>query len=152
MISVIIFLQIYDFRDGKGVGLLISYTMQFETYLPNGYSRAMTKGEEYSCPVEAAIDIIGGKWKPWIIWCLRDGEERFSELQKRMPCASSKMLTKQLRELEQDGILSRKIYPVIPPKVEYSLTPFGKTAIPLVETLCEWGSKYLNLNESCTRG
>ena len=111
----------------------------------------MARGEGYSCPVEAAIDIIGGKWKPWIIWCLRDGTLRFSELQKKMPCATSKMLTKQLRELERDGIISRKIYAEIPPKVEYSLTPSGKTAIPLVETLCEWGCKYLNLNEGCPR-
>lgn len=109
----------------------------------------MTEVEEYSCPVEAAIDIIGGKWKPWIIWCLRDCVLRFSELQKELPGVSPKVLTKQLRELEGDGIISRKIYPEIPPKVEYSLTPLGRTVIPVVEALCVWGSEYIN--RSCTR-
>jgi len=106
----------------------------------------MAKENEYSCPVEAAIDIIGGKWKPWIIWCLRDGALRFSELQRELAGVSPKMRTKQLRELEEDGMVSRKIYPEIPPKVEYSLTSSGRTAIPLVEALCEWGSGYLNIS------
>jgi len=106
----------------------------------------MIRGEEYSCPVEAAIDIIGGKWKPWIIWCLRHKVLRFSELQKELSGISPKILTKQLRELEGDGIVSRRIYAEIPPKVEYSLTPSGKTVIPVVETLCEWGKDYLDRN------
>jgi DNA-binding HxlR family transcriptional regulator len=101
-------------------------------------------GEKYSCPVEAAIDIIGGKWKPWIIWCLRDNVLRFSELQKELPGVSPKILTKQLRELEGDGIILRRVYPEIPPKVEYSLTASGRTVIPVVEALCDWGKDYLD--------
>jgi DNA-binding HxlR family transcriptional regulator len=109
----------------------------------------MKEVEEYSCPVEATIDIIGGKWKLWIIWCLRDSVLRFSELQKEMPGVSPKVLTKQLRELEGRGIVLRKIYPEIPPKVEYSLTPLGRTTIPIVDALCEWGKEYIN--KSCAR-
>ncbi|ADN37259.1 transcriptional regulator, HxlR family [Methanolacinia petrolearia DSM 11571] len=100
-------------------------------------------GKTYHCSVEAALDVIGGKWKPLILWKLGDGVMRFSELQKALPGVNAKMLTKQLRELEEDGIILRTVYPEVPPRVEYSITGFGMTLIPVLEALCEWGSKYL---------
>jgi DNA-binding HxlR family transcriptional regulator len=99
----------------------------------------------YFCPVEGTLDVIGGKWKPLIIWFLRKRVLRFSELQRSIPGITDVMLTKQLRELEKDGVIKRKIYTQIPPKVEYSLTPLGKTIIPLLDTLCDWGIKHMKI-------
>jgi DNA-binding HxlR family transcriptional regulator len=103
-------------------------------------------GKSYHCPVEAALDVIGGKWKPLILWALGDNVLRFSELQKGLPGVNTKMLTKQLRELEQDGIISRTVYPEVPPRVEYAITDFGRTLIPILEALCTWGAEYLGVN------
>lgn len=99
--------------------------------------------KHYQCPVEATLDVIGGKWKPIILWQLKAEKLRFSGLQQNMKGISPKMLTKQLRELEEAGLILREIYPEIPPRVEYSLTEFGKTVLPVLDALCEWGSKYL---------
>ncbi len=99
--------------------------------------------KHYQCPVEATLDVIGGKWKPIILWQLKADKLRFSGLQQNMQGISPKMLTKQLRELEEAGLVLREIYPEIPPRVEYSLTEFGKTVLPVLDALCEWGSKYL---------
>lgn len=99
--------------------------------------------KNYHCPVEATLDVIGGKWKPLILWALKEDTLRFTRLQEKLHGVSPKMLTKQLRELEGDGLILRFVYPEIPPKVEYSLTDFGKTAIPVLEALCQWGSQYL---------
>jgi len=101
------------------------------------------KTTEYSCPVEAALAVIGGKWKPVILWSLAEGTKRFSEIQHAMPRITQAMLTKQLRELEQDGVIHREVYAQVPPKVEYSLTEFGETAIPVLKALCEWGDYYI---------
>ena len=100
------------------------------------------KQEFFNCPVEAAISVIGGKYKAIILWHLIDGTLRFSELKRFLPQATPKMLTQQLRELEADGIISRKVYPVVPPKTEYSLTEFGQTLTPIITAICEWGRKY----------
>lgn len=97
----------------------------------------------YCCPVDATISLIGGKYKSIILWHLIDNTLRFSELQKTIPCATPKMLTQQLRELERDHLLTRTVYPVVPPKTEYSLTEFGKTLIPILTAICEWGKDYL---------
>lgn len=97
----------------------------------------------YSCPVEATIDLIGGKYKAVIMWHLMNGCLRYSELHRRVPKATDKMLAQQLRELEADGLISRKVYPVVPPKTEYSLTDFGKTLTPILDELCNWGRDYL---------
>lgn len=98
----------------------------------------------YNCPVEATIELIGGKYKAVILWHLIDGVLRFNEIQKLVPQATAKMLTQQLRELEADGLLNRLVYPVIPPKVEYSLSDFGKSIIPILDVMCSWGTDYLN--------
>ena len=97
----------------------------------------------FNCPVEAALSLIGGKYKPIIIFHLIDNTLRYSELQKIMPQATPKMLAQQLRELEADGIISRKVYPVVPPKTEYSLTEYGNSLAPIVQSMCDWGKKYM---------
>jgi len=91
------------------------------------------------------LDIIGGKWKIPIIWILKDRSKRYGELRRSLPKVTHKMLTQQLRELEQDEILSRKVYPEIPPKVEYSLTLLGKSVIPIIDVLKEWGEEYMSV-------
>jgi DNA-binding HxlR family transcriptional regulator len=105
-------------------------------------------GKSYHCPVEAALDVIGGKWKPLILWALGDNVLRFSELQKALPGVNTKMLTKQLRELEVDGVITRTVYPEVPPRVEYAITDFGRTLIPILQALCTWGAEYLGTEEA----
>src|SRR3954467_14616450 len=94
------------------------------------------------CPVTAALSVIGGKWKVIILWHLQDGVKRFGELQRLVKGISQKMLTQELRDLEECGLVSRKVYPVVPPKVEYSLTETGWSLKPVLEQLSEWGSEY----------
>lgn len=96
-----------------------------------------------NCPVESTINLIGGKYKSLILWKLLGGIMRFSELRREVPCATPKMLTQQLRELEADGFVHREVYPVIPPKVEYSLTALGASIQPVLESMYSWGSGYL---------
>ncbi|MCC0647724.1 winged helix-turn-helix transcriptional regulator [Clostridioides sp. ZZV15-6598] len=98
----------------------------------------------YSCPIEATLALIGGKYKTLILWHLKDTTLRFNELRKLIPKATPKMLTQQLRELEADSLIVRVVYPVVPPKVEYSLSDFGKSIIPILDVMCDWGSDYLN--------
>jgi DNA-binding HxlR family transcriptional regulator len=105
-------------------------------------------GKAYHCPVEAALDVIGGKWKPLILWALGDNVLRFGELQKGLPGVNAKMLTKQLRELEEDGVIRRTVYPEVPPRVEYSITKFGETLIPVLQALCNWGAHYLEIEDA----
>jgi len=97
------------------------------------------KEKSYNNPVELALDIVGGKWKMPILWRLKDGVWRYGELKRSLNRITHKMLTEQLRELENDGLVHRKVYPEIPPKVEYSLTDKGKTVIPVIEKLRDWG-------------
>ena len=96
-----------------------------------------------NCPVEATLDLIGGKYKALILWHLSDGILRFSELRSRIPKATPKMLTQQLRELEAQELVHREVYPVIPPKVEYSLTATGKSLLPILVAMRDWGAEYL---------
>jgi len=100
------------------------------------------KGKKYDSPVELSLDVIGGKWKIPIIWRLRDDSKRYGELRRSLPKVTHKMLTQQLRELEQAEIITRKVFPEIPPKVEYSLTLLGKSVIPVIDLLREWGEEY----------
>ncbi|MBP2632753.1 MAG: hxlR 1 [Firmicutes bacterium] len=97
---------------------------------------------EYQCSMELTLDLIGGKWKALILWNLGQDTLRFSELKKLLPKITQKMLTQQLRELETSGLVKRFIYRQVPPKVEYSLTPEGKSLIPILDTLCQWGQNY----------
>lgn len=99
----------------------------------------MTHEKEFHCPVEATLSVIGGKYKCIILYYLMDSTLRFSELQRRLPQATPKMLTQQLRDLEAEGIINRKVYPVVPPKTEYSLTEYGKTLMPVIDAMCQWG-------------
>ena len=96
-----------------------------------------------NCPVEATLDLIGGKYKALILWHLSDGTLRFSELRSRIPKATPKMLTQQLRELEAQELVHREVYPVIPPKVEYSPTATGKSLMPILVAMRDWGAEYL---------
>ena len=103
----------------------------------------VTVGTDFHCPVEATLDVIGGKLKVVILFHLtHEGTHRFAELRRKIPGVSERMLTQQLRELETDGIVHREIYPEVPPKVEYSLTDYGKTLRPITEVMCEWGRRH----------
>jgi DNA-binding HxlR family transcriptional regulator len=104
----------------------------------------MKKTRFYNCPVEAAIDVMGGKWKPLILWWLHSkGTQRFGELRKLMPAITEKMLSQQLREMERDGIVARKMYPTVPPKVEYSLTEYGRSLKRALNALGDWGKSHM---------
>jgi len=100
------------------------------------------KGKKYNNPVELSLDIIGGKWKMPILWRLKDDSKRYGELRRSLQKVTHKMLTQQLRELEESEIITRKVYPEVPPKVEYSLTLLGKSVIPVIDMLREWGEEY----------
>jgi DNA-binding HxlR family transcriptional regulator len=97
----------------------------------------------YNCPVDATINVIGGKYKALILWHLLSGTMRFGELHKLIYQASAKMLTQQLRELEKDKLVVRTVYPVVPPKVEYKLSDCGKSISPILLAMYDWGSAYL---------
>ncbi|MBL8993975.1 MAG: winged helix-turn-helix transcriptional regulator [Spirochaetia bacterium] len=98
-------------------------------------------GREFHCAMDVTMNFIGGKWKSVVLWYLRKEKKRFSELRRHIPNITEKMLSLQLKELELDGIVSRKVYPEVPPKVEYALTDFGKTLIPVLEEIAKWGRK-----------
>ncbi len=110
----------------------------------------MDKKSTFTCPVEATISLIGGKYKAVILWHLLHGTMRYSELHRKMPHATDKMLAQQLRELEKDGLITRTVYPVVPPKTEYNLTEFGQSLVPILDAMCNWGNEYLQSN-SCSR-
>lgn len=103
---------------------------------------ANIQDKTYLCPLELSIDLIGGKWKTIIIWQLREKTLRFSQLKRRLPGITQKMLTQQLRDLENDGLIAREVYPQVPPKVEYSLTDYGRTVLPILKSLFKWGINY----------
>jgi DNA-binding HxlR family transcriptional regulator len=100
--------------------------------------------KSFQCPVEVTINLIGGKYKPLILWHVSDRVLRFNELQKLIPGATQKMLTQQLRDLEKDKLINRKVYPEVPPKVEYSISELGKTIKPILNAMCDWGDYYVN--------
>ena len=105
-----------------------------------------------NCPVEATIELIGGKYKALILWHLAENKLRFSQLQKRIQNATPKMLTQQLRELEAQSLVHREVFPIVPPKVEYSLTDLGKSLLPILVAMRDWGADYLrskNKEPSC---
>ena len=95
-----------------------------------------------ACPVQTCLSFISDKWKILIIRDLLTGTKRFNELKKSLAPVTQKMLTQQLREMEQDGIINRKVYPVVPPKVEYSLTELGYSLVPVIEVMKKWGQDF----------
>ncbi|MDO3660968.1 MULTISPECIES: transcriptional regulator HypR [Bacillus] len=100
------------------------------------------------CPVEFTLDVIGGKWKGILLYHMIDGKKRFNEFRRICPSITQRMLTLQLRELEADGIVHREVYHQVPPKVEYSLTEFGRTLEPIVLQMKEWGESNRETLES----
>ena len=105
-----------------------------------------------NCPVASTLELIGGKYKALILWHLSEKTLRFSELKKEIGGATAKMLTQQLRELEAQSLIRREVYPIIPPKVEYSLTELGKSLLPILVAMRDWGAAYLrskNVESNC---
>jgi DNA-binding HxlR family transcriptional regulator len=125
----------YHSQRKQQVGTILCRTNLLETMRPE------------ECSVRSALSVIGGKWKPVITHYLLRGTKRFGELRKLMPDVTQKMLTQQLREMESDGVVARKIYHEIPPKVEYSLTKYGHTLRPVMVELCKWGERHLTITK-----
>lgn len=99
--------------------------------------------KEVNCDKELTLSLISGKWKMFIIWTLNEkGTVRFNEMRRLIPAITQRMLVNQLRELEADEVIQRKVYPVVPPKVEYSLTETGRSLIPILELMYDWGKNY----------
>ena len=108
--------------------------------------------EQNHCPVESTLELIGGKYKALILWHLSEKTLRFSQLRKEISGATAKMLTQQLRELEEQKLIHREVFPIIPPKVEYSLTELGRSLMPILVAMRDWGTNYLhskNLEANC---
>ena len=107
----------------------------------------MPKHRTYSysggCPVEATLDLIGGKWKGMLLYHLMSGTQRFNALKRNLPAITQRMLTKQLRELESAGVVNRVVYAEVPPRVEYSLSEMGRSLKPIISSLRKWGEDYL---------
>jgi DNA-binding HxlR family transcriptional regulator len=122
-------LKLYDFKEKQEKNMNKSINTEFE-----------------KCPVETSIDVLTGKWKILILWYLLSETKRFNELQKLLPRTTQKMLIQKLRELEKDGIVHREVYPVVPPKVEYSLTSYGQSLKPILKTLYLWGEIHKEKN------
>ena len=108
---------------------------------------ATGRGDEcpkgYGCPVEALMEVVGGRWKPVILYHLMGGTRRFGEFRRLVPEVSQRMLTQHLRELERDGLVHREVYREVPPRVEYSLTARGRTLEPLLHQMNEWAAMHL---------
>lgn len=115
------------------------YLKRYYSLKIGGKMTKKVETEVEKCPVETALDVLAGKWKILILWYLRSETKRFNELQKLLPRTTQKMLIQKLRELEEDGIVHREVYPVVPPKVEYSLTEYGKSLKPILKSLYLWG-------------
>ncbi len=98
----------------------------------------------FGCPVEATLDVIGGKWKGVVLFHLLGRKRRYNELRRLLPDVTQRMLTLQLRDLERDGVVLRSVYPEVPPRVEYELTEFGESLGPILLQMREWGAEYKN--------
>ena len=97
---------------------------------------------EFGCPIETTLDVLGGKWKGMVLHRLIFGTLRFNELRRLLPHVTQRMLTRQLRELERDGVIRRRVYAEVPPRVEYSLSEFGESLKPILLMMGEWGASY----------
>jgi len=111
-------------------------------YRKNNFDESVS-GE--ACPVGHTLDVIGGKWKGVLLYHLIEGPKRFNEFRRICPAITQRMLTLQLRELEEDGVVHREVYQQVPPKVEYSLTEFGRTLVPIILLMKEWGENYRSM-------
>lgn len=100
----------------------------------------------FSCPIELCLSTIGSKWAVLILWHLREATLRYSELRRRLPGVSHKMLAQRLRELEADGLVQRTVYAVVPPKTEYNLTPEGERLLPILRAMQQWGIAYKQID------
>ncbi len=108
------------------------------------FQERIEKLEKYGiCPVNATLKVIGGKWKPLVLYFVSVDVNRFGKLQKMMPNCSKRMLTTQLRELEADGIINRKVFAEVPPKVIYSLTPLGESLTPIFKVMSDWAEEHI---------
>ena len=116
----------------------------------NKTSNTGTTTEQYTtfCPVNTTLSVIGGKWKVLILYHLVEQTQRFNELRRLLPEITQRMLTLQLRELAEDGLIPRAAYPVVPPKVAYSLTEVGRTLLPVIGSMHQWGVEY---SQECQR-
>jgi DNA-binding HxlR family transcriptional regulator len=104
--------------------------------------------DHHGCPIQATVNVLSGKWKVLILWHLSSGDLRFAQLRKKLRTVSEKVLTDQLRRLERDGVIFRQIEPTKPPTVTYSLNPEGRKLVPLMESLCGWGSAHFHMKPS----
>jgi DNA-binding HxlR family transcriptional regulator len=107
--------------------------------------------DHFGCPVQASINVLSGKWKVQILWHLSFGPRRFAQIRKKMPKISEKVLTEQLRQLESDGVIARQVTPSLPPQVTYSLNREGEKLVPLMESLCSWGSAHFGIKPNLPR-
>ena len=107
-----------------------------------------TAPHDFHCPIEATLYVLGGKWTPLVLWQLRDDTLRFGELRRQIPGITKKMLSTRLQELEAAGGVHREAYAEVPPRVEYSLTAFGKTLRPVLDSMCDWGADYMDRVEA----
>ena len=107
--------------------------------------------DHHGCPVQASINVLSGKWKVQILWHLSFGPRRFAQIRKKMPKISEKVLTEQLRQLESDGVIARQVTPSLPPQVTYSLNREGEKLVPLMESLCSWGSAHFGIQPNLPR-
>ena len=103
------------------------------------------------CPVQATVRVLAGKWKVQIFWHLSFGELRFAELRNKLPPVSEKVLTEQLRQLERDGVIHRQVSGGVPPAVRYSLNEEGRKLVPILESLCDWGSAHFGMKPTLVR-
>ena len=106
----------------------------------------MIQEETYTCPIDVALKFVGGKYKAIILYHLFQRTLRFSQLRQLIPKATQKVLTQQLRELESDGVIHREVYPVVPPKTEYSITEFGKKLYPIISAMSDFGKDFIKNN------
>ena len=107
--------------------------------------------DHHGCPVQATINVLSGKWKVQILWHLSFGPLRYAELKKKLPAVSEKVLADQLRQLQSAGVVTRYAQPSVPPAVTYSLNEEGEKLVPMMESLCDWGSTHFNLTPTLPR-
>lgn len=147
-ISIIPFQQVFCYNQGiiptkkaQERTILIG-SIVFDTTIRGGLTMAKTMEVPEQCPMDVGLNILSGKWTLRILWHLSKGPVRFNELQRLLGTITTKTLSQQLRQLEEQQMILRTVYPETPPKVEYSLTEVGKTIQPILKELCEWGTNY----------